>query len=270
MALPVYPRPGFEDYNNKARSGVWKPGKFGVALDVWRGDGTHLWRSYTLSQAEHMDVWLERNKGHRSVGDVARCPVGVGGAVPAIDRFPIPRRSAFWAPMTLRDIVAVMRGVLAIAQLPHKPKLESIPASTAISQRMYKFRRDWVRVTATDPFTDTVMRAIVGAYAMPPALTRSYVVTLEEIKPEGAEVIQTREFKGSAVRLESVDATSIVARSSAEALGVGGEKLFLLNAAPTNAVFRVVGCPRLLRIVARPVPESDRAVDLGGFDLPDH
>lgn len=264
--LVPYPGDEFAEYNAKLAQESWRAGHFAIAVDVWR-DGEHLWRSYALELAESMDSWCARNFPEVANPDYKNTVMGVLGAVPNIDRYPVPMKAALGFSTSLPEVGTILRATLGIAQLPHKPeKLDIVPTSNTMRQRMHQSETDWSVFNIVDQENRIVIRVVLAKVEEDQPYLAEYEAHLYRAG-EGESHLDDRKVT---IEYEKADLTSpksrkMLTQAAKSRLNIVGMHSICEHADDIKYRSRVTGHPFVYEIRFLKATHIPREVS-GGFD----
>ena len=260
MNLIPYPGNGLEEYNERIRAG-FRAGKWGFALDVWRA-GDHLWRSYTEEQGEHQDSWYQRNAPEILNPEYRSGPFGLGGYVGVSERWQIPTRDALTLAVSLPEVHLIACGILATAQMPHKPSTSYVPTHNAMRQRLHHRAEGWEIFNIFDTENGIAIRLIVAEAPEKESGTALYE---SDLMREG-EPLERWQFEGPNINMEDGKQRRIITGQFKRRHQLSGLQAYVNEADPIkySATFAgTLGRFEIRKVKANaPAPRQG----LGGFD----
>ena len=259
------------DYNRRVQGAGFYPGKFGLALDVWRDD-QFLFGSYNYEQAERMDDWARRN--YPGIDNVDFRSSAMGVQVPGIDNYTVPTRAAFDHAISLKSIELILRAALATAQFPRNPEnLDIVPSQNSMRQRLYQLNdgRDWLAFRINDLENKIVMRAVVGrseydTERVQMAHYQAALIPRQSTMETHLKPCQVT-FEAPAADMTSVEHRRPILKAAKKELNIVGYPGRVTDALVNQCTFSLGSHPFDLLVSGTPLPMEDIEPTKGGFDL---
>ena len=268
MNLFKYPNPTerwLEEFNLKVETGRFYPGKFSVAIDVFK-DGTRLFTSY--DNGESMIDWQRRNYPQiESVSDV-ECAMGIN--VPGIGRFPVPTRYSFTKSLSLNSVREIMRAAMAVAQYPHTPDLSMVPTENSMRVRMHNTDRSWYNFKLYDQY-GVAIRAIVGSHEADAPATSHYEASV--LVRDGSKLTMRERtkweyyFDAALADLSDSAARRAILREAKAGLGFTGDNGAVIKSDENGFVWRAGHLPYNLTVIRAHDYPVDNEPETKGLDI---
>lgn len=209
-------------WNAKVEADSFQRGSFGLAMDVWRGDGL-LFSTYTEDQSETCDSFHYRNYPQITHYDPREGPMGV--QVAGLDRFRIPTKLAFDRGLSLAAIREIIVAALNTAQWPFTDDPVPVPSTNAIRTRISRSERDWTMLGFHWPDHDIVIRAVIGKTVELDAAESTYQVAFakrDNVILEGDRQPMETNFVAETADLSSMDQRRAIVRMAKQLVGLTG------------------------------------------------
>ena len=217
MKLVKYPyqNADFFTYNLKVETGKWKSGDFGLAADVWM-DREHMWSTYDNGESP-LD-WVERHFPEHRAPDLSQSYWGLKGYVGYIGDYAIPTWDSLSSGMTMNEVVCVLQGLLATAQMTPEPNVkDTVPTATSITQKLYVQQTNFVPVEIIDLPARVAIRAIVGRVARTKTEKATYRA---EFRSNGG--VETVMFEANSIPLDGTAQRRQVTQAAKREVGLNG------------------------------------------------
>lgn len=149
MTWPIYPgetdAPPLVQHAQAQLAPIGGPDTYCAAVDVWR-DGTHLWRSYGLTEgSETVYEWTDREMGRDVAQNYDEGLWRIPFAVTA--DYPVPLESAMAPVGGAKALRNLLMAVVAIARWPFPPVFEDVITAEGLWMKLHRAQRDYTVYT---------------------------------------------------------------------------------------------------------------------------